>query len=297
MIYESAVREIMNPSFEIPTQLDIMKEFYENEITLLNYTIEHNTVLSNVNESTDLAVINEEFNNKVINKIKTIIIQFIEFCKKMGRIVKLKLRDHIDNLKQKKDTLEAYLEKKTFSNIVFKYISPRFMDDFDRQIVSYISDIEKSYDVSRKIMSNSDSVDMEQINFIKNTIGSLKVETPNPNDYIKTDTIQKNNVSELINTINGWAKDAETYGKKVTDLLTEYTKNFKAYQNQFSRNPDEKVQAIASCVNLLANKCQMLSNVYTSTLNQYLSMNTKSVDKVLSQVKGKATTKPQAQPA
>ena len=149
----------MNPSFEIPTQLDIMKEFYENEITLLNYTIEHNTVLSNVNESTDLAVINEEFNNKVINKIKTIIIQFIEFCKKMGRIVKLKLRDHIDNLKQKKDTLEAYLEKKTFSNIVFKYISPRFMDDFDRQIVSYISDIEKSYDVLRKIMSNSDSVD------------------------------------------------------------------------------------------------------------------------------------------
>lgn len=294
MIYESTVREIMNPSFEIPTQLDIMKEFYENEITLLNYTIEHNNALSTVNESTDLAVINEEFNNKVINKIKTIIIQFIEFCKKMGRIIKSKLRDHIDNLKQKKDTLEAYIEKKTFSNIVYKYISPKFMNDFDKQILSHITDIDKSYEVLRKIMTNSNSVDMEQINFIKNTIGSLRVETPNPNDYIKTTTVQKTNVSEVINTINIFIKDAENYGKQITDLLTEYTKNFKAYQNQFSRNPDEKIQAIASCVNLLATKCQMISNVYTSTLNQYLAMNNTSIDKVLSQVKVKVKPAEQA---
>lgn len=285
MIFEKEIMEMTQPKFEFPTEMSILKEYYENEITLLNYVIEYKNALSNVNESTELAVIQEEFNNKAINKIKEIIKKFIEFCKNILRTVKDKIKEHTTSINHKLQTIDYYIKYKKLDNIIIKYVKGDYVNDFDREAKECGKKLEQSISAIQNAIGREDVKDYD-IKDAYDIIKELKVEAPDPNKYIDTAVIKKENAAGLVSSIKKDIQIAKymeaTFASNISNLVSvaEKAKNI--------ANPNtSKNQEILSCINMIITKSQMLANTHASVINGFLVMTNKELDTIIKKAKVK----------
>lgn len=116
MIFESAIKQykIEESNFELPTELDIMREYYENEISFLNMAIEYKDTLGSVNESY-LEAIHEGYIDNIKKKVKEIVDKFIAFCKKIRDIIKEKIAN---------ETMELNKYDRKYEKIYNREIKP-----------------------------------------------------------------------------------------------------------------------------------------------------------------------------
>lgn len=284
MIFEKEIMEMTQPKFEFPTEMSILKEYYENEITLLNYVIEYKNALSNVNESTELAVIQEEFNNKAINKIKEIIKKFIEFCKNILRTVKDKIKKHTTYLNQKLDTIEYYIKYKNADNIIIKIIDPDYIQDFEKEVETSIKLLSNYMRLLQDVVLN-DKIDKYDILDIKNKIQPMKIESLDPNKYISTHVIRKDNASKIVNSIKESITITEHNRVIYETMINNFIKNSEAYLKHRTGYSGEKSQEIVSTINLILAKSQLISNAYASVINGYMIMINNSVDSIIKKAK------------
>lgn len=98
MIYADV---IYKRQFDTFLNENIIAEYYQNEISLLESIIEMNNEVASINEANDLVVsdkyidadyevkeVKDSFVKKAIQKLKELVQKFIEWCKKLAATIK-----------------------------------------------------------------------------------------------------------------------------------------------------------------------------------------------------------------
>lgn len=119
MIYGDAIlREQANKLFLDP--IEIMQEYYENELYFLNQTIKFNNESNTITESSELTAIREGFVQTTINKIKEILQKFLDWLRGIkDKIMKLFIKDIEKVKKQLEDDIKNL--QKAEGNEIWKY--------------------------------------------------------------------------------------------------------------------------------------------------------------------------------
>lgn len=291
MIFESTIREMTQPKieFEFPTEMDILKEYYENEITLLNYIVEYKNALVNVDESTDLAVIQEEFNNKAINKIKEIIKKFIEFCKKILKAVKDKIKEYTTSINHKLQTIDYYIKYKKIDNIIVKQISGNFVVSFDDEASEYGKKLEQGVD-ALKDAANRDDIKEYDIKGVYDIIKNMNLDSPDPNKFIRTVVIEKKNAAKVLGEMRDNMQIAQRIGVNFDVNIKRLIANVERFKD-IANTETAKDQQILSAMNLIITKSQMLANTHASVIKGFLDMTNSSLEQIIKKAKVKEDVK------
>lgn len=110
MIFESAIRGYTKTTIDFPTELQIMEEYYQNEISILNMAIDYRNSKSAVNESY-IEAIHEGFVNNVIEKVKLLIKKFLEWLRSIkDSVMKLFKKNRMTNSQRNKKVKEELEE-------------------------------------------------------------------------------------------------------------------------------------------------------------------------------------------
>lgn len=117
MIYGNMILENQYNNL-IKSDIEIIQEYYNNEISFLESIIDFKNESSNITESTDLESLHEGFLETIKNKIKELIQKFLDWCKKLIRLIKDKFFknniniDLTDSLNKMNEDLKMHMKEK-----------------------------------------------------------------------------------------------------------------------------------------------------------------------------------------
>ena len=129
MIYSSVVYE---QQFNTLINADVISEFYQNEINILNAIIESNDQLSSIiedgevvphekyiNADYEVKDVKDSFVKKIIEKLKELVQKFIEWCKKLTASIKgFFLKDCKGLIEEINKDLKNIQDAKTITDII-----------------------------------------------------------------------------------------------------------------------------------------------------------------------------------
>lgn len=239
MILESNFNKLVDP-------IETIREYYENEISLLNECIysfnEDGNSLITVGDQEDNQTSNKTksgFLKNIIERLKEILKKFIEWCKKLYYTIKGHIIKDSDGIKKDLDKAIKNIQKATTVNELKKYgkqiglimkvgdssrviffgtekyvsdINEKFKDILNilnttnKKIINYIETLEKDGKLSEDTINNIE----KDVNSIKETLSSNPFKTIDKSKYFfisfKIDT--KTTVETLRNNLLSIAKTA-----------------------------------------------------------------------------------------
>lgn len=297
MIFEREIKSYMQPQteaviesvFELPTELQIMEEYYQNEIDFLNMVIEYKDALGSVNESY-IESIHEGYMENLKKKAKEMIRRFIEFCNKIITIIKEKIEAGKKVLLKKLQECRAEMHelKNVFSKntIVIRNIKSEYTTDTFNNFDTNIKILAESLLEILKALNDQTNLD---INEIKNKLNNLDIKNFNVQDYIFTEKIERKASNSFI---NGYISGVEEHIQDITKITERKLKNLNhlksnasKLENIINNNKNENLNEYLGCVNLIISKTQTLYNSTVTHSGQFISALNKIISDMQSQIK------------
>lgn len=292
MIFEREIKSYMQPQteaviesvFELPTELQIMEEYYQNEIDFLNMVIEYKDALGSVNESY-IESIHEGYMENLKKKAKEMIRRFIEFCNKIIIIIKEKIEAGkkvlLKKIQKCKSEMVRLKDSSSKTTIIIKNIKNEYLNDTFKNFNDNYGILSESL---YKIIRSLDTSDLDT-NEIKNKINNLNIKNLDIEDYIFTEKTNKS-------FINGYLEDIDQSIKLITNITDQHLKtlnNIKSeaakLQNFINKSNNKDLTNYLTCTNLIISKIQSLYNSTVRNSTQYISTINKILSDIESQIK------------
>lgn len=288
LILENSLNEMTNP-------INIMEEYYKNEISFLNSVIEYRGIVS---ESCDLKILHEGFIEATKNKIKELIDKFIKWLKdlwnKFTQLFKKKLNNEANNVKKAKTAIDLIEHNPNLSeeqknekidNILYGFTKSNKEEtnntdskkDKENNSKKYKMYFIESYYIANQIFNTMHNVD------IKSIINPFFENDQYINNQIERINDQLNNVKlkSLDDIWNNYTQgycielgstDPKEILKIYDDNLKKY-EDFKKYIEKIKNDIDRNINQLKRTINNLpADMRKENLTLYTSVVNKYISL-------------------------
>lgn len=293
MIYGNIVLE--NSLNEMTNPINIMTEYYENEISFLNSVIEYQEIVS---ESCDLKTLHEGFIETTKNKIKELIDKFIKWLKdlwnKFASLFKKKVNNEANNVKKAKTAIDLIEHNPNLSeeqknekidNILYGFTKSNKEEtnnvnskkDKENNSKKYKMYFIETYYIANQIFNTMHNVDIKSIinpffendQYINNQIERINEQLDNikfkPLNDIWDDYTQGYCIE--LGTI-----DPKEILKSYDDNLKEY-EELKKYIEKIKNDIDRNIHQLKRTINNLpADMRKENLTLYTSVVNKYISL-------------------------
>lgn len=287
MIYANKVRQMVNESvvFELPSELEIMKEFFENEISFLKATIDYQETLNSVNESY-IEAIQEARVEDIKRMIKELFRKFKEWLKNTINKVTSYISNKVKNLNIDKSKIIDKVKKKSIENKLFKFEQISYLT-----VSSALSDISPAKDLQYTTKTFDQAINNlgavifggepdttafdELIEYVSNIDHTDRYNNAIAElDKKKEKEVKGKDLAEFAQETNNEMKKITEELKKINNECNDTIRRYERKTNSVKSDKEMKVYNL-----LLSYEKTILTNKI-NVINKAISINTKTLNDI-----------------